>query len=44
MAPDPAKAAQEHARLLGSLSKAADGYPKPENVKFSYGTAGFRTL
>lgn len=41
---DPAKAAHKHAVLLAALTKAADKYPKPENVKFSYGTAGFRTL
>lgn len=41
---DPAKAAQSHAALLDSLKRGADEYPKPEGVRFSYGTAGFRTL
>jgi phosphoacetylglucosamine mutase len=40
----PTKAAHDHAALLSSLEKAADAHPKPENVTFSYGTAGFRTL
>jgi hypothetical protein len=44
MSTDPKKAAQTHAALLDSLKKAADEYPKPESVRFSYGTAGFRTL
>jgi len=40
----PTKAAHEHAVLLTSLQKAADKYPKPEGVTYTYGTAGFRTL
>ncbi|KAI9632946.1 putative phosphoacetylglucosamine mutase [Dioszegia hungarica] len=41
---DPKKSAHEHAVFLSALQKAADAYPKPQGVKFSYGTAGFRTL
>ena len=44
MAVDPKKAAHAHAVLLENLSKGAEGYLKPEGVRFSYGTAGFRTL
>lgn len=39
----PAEAAREHAALLSSLEKAANDYPKPKEVVFTYGTAGFRT-
>ena len=44
MSTSPVKAAPDHAVLLESLEKAADEYPKPEGVTFTYGTAGFRTL
>jgi hypothetical protein len=30
--------------LLASIAAAADQYPKPQAVTFTYGTAGFRTL
>ena len=41
---DPATAAHEHAVFLKALEVAADKYPKPTGVTYSYGTAGFRTL
>jgi phosphoacetylglucosamine mutase len=41
---DPKKNAHEYAVFLAAIQKAADPYPKPQGVKFSYGTAGFRTL
>lgn len=41
---DPKKYAHEHAAFIEAMTKAADLYPKPQGVKFSYGTAGFRTL
>jgi phosphoacetylglucosamine mutase len=44
MAESPVKAAHEHAVLLSALTEAANEYPKPEGLKYSYGTAGFRTL
>jgi len=36
--------ASVHAELYTSLEKAAEKYPKPEKLVYSYGTAGFRTL
>ncbi|ORY34947.1 phosphoacetylglucosamine mutase [Naematelia encephala] len=36
--------AHKYATLLDSLQDAANLYPKPEGLKYSYGTAGFRTL
>ena len=36
--------AHAYAELFTSLEKAADKYPKPEKLVYSYGTAGFRTL
>ena len=44
MSASPTKAAHDHAALTASLAAAADKYPKPDKVSFSYGTAGFRTL
>ncbi|GFZ50160.1 Phosphoacetylglucosamine mutase [Saitozyma sp. JCM 24511] len=44
MAESPKKAAHEYAVLLSALNEAVKHYPKPEGFKFSYGTAGFRTL
>lgn len=42
--PEVYDVAHSHARLFKSLETAADKYPKPEKLVFSYGTAGFRTL
>jgi hypothetical protein len=39
-----ADAAHAHSELFTSLERAADKYPKPEKLVYSYGTAGFRTL
>ena len=44
MSTSPVKAVHDHAALLTSLEKAANEYPKPDGVTFTYGTAGFRTL
>jgi phosphoacetylglucosamine mutase len=44
MADSPKKAAHEYAVLLSALNEAVKHYPTPEGFKFSYGTAGFRTL
>ncbi|KAK1923768.1 putative phosphoacetylglucosamine mutase [Papiliotrema laurentii] len=44
MSGSTAKAAHHHAVVVSSLGHAADKYPKPANLTFSYGTAGFRTL
>ncbi|WVQ96205.1 hypothetical protein IAU59_003308 [Kwoniella sp. CBS 9459] len=44
MASSPTKAAHEHAVLLNAIAEGAKQYPKPEQVNYTYGTAGFRTL
>ena len=44
MSTSPVKAAHDHAKLLTSLEEAANVYPKPDGLTFTYGTAGFRTL
>lgn len=33
-----------HDAFWKAIAEAAERYPKPQGVKFSYGTAGFRTL
>jgi len=35
---------QDNAVLYASIMSAADLYPKPEGVTYTYGTAGFRML
>ncbi|KAK8849470.1 hypothetical protein IAR55_004803 [Kwoniella newhampshirensis] len=44
MSTEPGKAAHEHAVLLNAIADGANEYPKPEQVTYTYGTAGFRTL
>lgn len=34
----------DHTQLFERITAAAKNYPKPADVKFGYGTAGFRTL
>ncbi|OXB36968.1 hypothetical protein LQV05_005024 [Cryptococcus neoformans] len=41
---NPQHAAHNHALLMEAIAKAAGKYPKPEDVNYTYGTAGFRTL
>lgn len=41
---NPQHAAHNHALLMEAITKAAGKYPKPEDVNYTYGTAGFRTL
>ena len=38
------RASQLKSNFLGAIGSVANVYPKPENITFQYGTAGFRTL
>jgi len=44
MAPEPTQKEAEAAweALKPKVNKAAEAYPKPEELTYSYGTAGFR--
>jgi hypothetical protein len=35
---------QDNSALFSGIAKAADQYPKPAGVTYTYGTAGFRML
>lgn len=34
----------DNSALLAAIAQAADKYPKPEGLTYTYGTAGFRML
>lgn len=42
--PESSATATAHAALLKSLQEAADNYQKPQELAYTYGTAGFRAL